>query len=81
MALVVLAGDLKSYAGGQSQMEIEAANIHQLIVALGERFPALKPFLETGLTVAIDGEVYRDAWFQPIPDKSEVHLLSAMAGG
>ena len=81
MANVILTGSLKDLAGGVSEMEIEAANIHQLIGILGERFPVLKPRLEKGLTVAIDGDVYRDAWFQPIPQNSEVHLLSAMAGG
>ena len=81
MATVVLTGALKDLTDGVSEMEIEAANVHQLIGILGERFPALKPRLEKGLTVAIDGDVFTDAWFQPIPENSEVHLLSAMAGG
>lgn len=81
MATVILTGTLKDYTGGLSEMEIEAANVHQLIAILGERFPALKPRLEKGLAVAIDGDLFKDAWFQPIPENSEVHLLSAMAGG
>jgi molybdopterin synthase sulfur carrier subunit len=81
MATVVLSGSLKDHTGGVSQLEIEATNVRQLIATLGERFPALKPRLEKGLTVAIDGEVFHDAWYQTIPEKSEVHLLSAVAGG
>ena len=81
MATIVLTGALKTYTGGLSEMEIAAANVHQLIAILGERYPDLKPRLEKGLTVAIDGVVFHGAWFQPIPANSEVHLLSAMAGG
>ena len=81
MATIVLTGGLKELAGGQAEMEIEAANVHQLLRILGERYPALKPRLEKGLAVAIDGEMYQDAWFQPIPEGSEVHLLAALAGG
>ncbi|MHA1553728.1 MAG: MoaD/ThiS family protein [Alphaproteobacteria bacterium] len=81
MATVVLTGPLKDLAGGQEQINVEAANVHQLLRILGERYPALKPRLEKGLAVAIDGEVYQNAWLQPIPEDSEVHLLAPLAGG
>ena len=34
-----------------------------------------------GVAVAIDGQIYRDDWFRPIPPGSEVVILPRMAGG
>jgi hypothetical protein len=48
---------------------------------LAEACPRLKPTLDKGVTVAIDGELYRDAHFEPIPEGAEVFLLPRMAGG
>ena len=39
------------------------------------------PVLEAGVSVAIDGEIYRNAWFQPVTAASEVFILPRMAGG
>ncbi len=55
--------------------------MRQLFRVLGERYPDLKPHLEAGLAVAIDGQIYQDAWLEPIPPGAEVHLLPQIAGG
>jgi molybdopterin converting factor small subunit len=81
MARVVLSGNLRKFTGGETEVELEADNIRQLFRALGARYPALKPHLEEGLAVAIDGQIYQDAWLEPIPPDSEVHLLPQIAGG
>jgi hypothetical protein len=81
MVDVVLWGSLKSVAGGKARIEVEAANIRQLLTRLGEAHPALKPHLDRGVSVSIDGRIYRDAWFQPIPPGSEVYILPRLAGG
>ncbi len=81
MVQVVLWGSLKAAAGGKTELEVEAANIRELLSRLGESYPALQPILEEGVSVAIDGKIYRNAWFQPIPPGSEVYLLPPMAGG
>ena len=49
MVDVVLWGSLKSAAGGKTKVEVEAANIRQLLTRLGEAYPALKPQLERGV--------------------------------
>jgi hypothetical protein len=33
------------------------------------------------LRAAIDGQIYQDAWLEPVPPDSEVHLLPQIAGG
>jgi sulfur-carrier protein len=81
MAHVVLNGNLRQFTGGERELELEAGTIRQLLRALGERHPALKPHLEEGVAVAIDGEIFQDAWLEPIPPGSEVHLIPKLAGG
>lgn len=81
MAHVVLSGNLRQFTGGERELELEAGTIRQLLRALGERHPALRPHLEDGVAVAIDGEIFQDAWLEPIPPGSEVHLIPKLAGG
>jgi molybdopterin synthase sulfur carrier subunit len=81
MARVILSGTLKQLAGGASEIEVEARDIRQLLRALGERWPELAPHLESGYAIAIDGEIFQDAWFAPIRPDSEVHLVPAIRGG
>ncbi len=81
MIRVVLSGNLRKYTGGETEVELEAGNVRQLFRVLGERYPDLKPHLEAGLAVAIDGQIYQDAWLEPIPPDAEVHLLPQIAGG
>ena len=81
MARVILSGTLKDLAGGDSQVELEARDVRQLLRALGERYPELAPHLEQGYAIAIDGEIFQDAWFAPIGPDSEVHLVPAIRGG
>ena len=81
MVRVKLSGPLRTAAGGKAEVEVDAANIHQLLDSLGRDFPKLKPQIERGVAVAVDGQIYRDDWFQPIAADSEVVVLPRMAGG
>ena len=81
MVQVTLTGALKAAAGGRTEFEVEASNIHQLLSRLGQDHPKLKPMLDRGVAVSIDGQIYRDDWFRPIPPGSEVFILPRMAGG
>lgn len=81
MAHVVLSGTLKELAGGVAEVELDAADVRQLLRSLGERFPELAPHLNDGYAIAIDGEIFQDAWFAPIGPDSEVHLVPAIRGG
>jgi molybdopterin converting factor small subunit len=78
---VRLGGTLKSYAAGRESFTLEAANVIQMLKALGEQLPALKPILDRGVAVAIDGEIYREAWFQPLKPENEIYVLPKLAGG
>ena len=81
MARVVLTKGLTQFTGCERELELEASSIRQLLRQLGDRHPALAPHLEEGVAVAIDGEIYQDAWLEPIPPGSEVHVIPKIAGG
>lgn len=81
MVQVTLSGSLKAAAGGRAEFEVEAGNIHQLLTRLGAEHPKLKPALDRGVAVSIDGQIYRDDWFRTIPPGSEVYIMPRMAGG
>jgi sulfur-carrier protein len=81
MARVVLTKGLTQFTGGERELELEASSIRQLLRQLGDRHPALAPHLEEGVAVVIDGEIYQDAWLEPIPPGSEVHVIPKIAGG
>ena len=52
-----------------------------MLKRLGEEHPQLKPILEKGVSVSLNGQIYRDPGFQPIPPGSEIFILPKMAGG
>jgi sulfur-carrier protein len=78
---VKLSGPLKSAAGGRDELEVEAATIHEMLARLGEVHPALKPIIENGVAVAVDGQIFRGDWFRPIPPGAEVFILPRLTGG
>ena len=81
MARVVLTGSLKNFTGGETEIELDVEDIRGLFRLLGEQYPKLKPHLEEGLAVAIDGQIYQDTLIEPIGPDSEVHVLPQIAGG
>jgi len=81
MARVVLVGNLAQLTGGVAEFQLSATSVKQLFERLAELHPAIQPHLEEGVAVAIDGQIYQDALFQPIGPNSEVFLLPQIAGG
>jgi molybdopterin converting factor small subunit len=80
MARVVLTKGLTQFTGGAGELELEVRTVRELLRTLGERYPALEPHLSS-VAVAIDGQIYQDAWLEPIPPGSEVYLIPQIAGG
>jgi molybdopterin synthase sulfur carrier subunit len=81
MVKVTLTGNLAQLAGGVTELELDAKDIRQLLRGLAAQFPSLGPHLEEGIAVAINGEIFQDTWFEPIPDGADVHILPAIGGG
>lgn len=81
MVAVSLSGSLKSAAGGRETVEVEAGTIRDLLRELEQAVPSLAPYIEQGVAVSIDGRIFRDAWFERIPEGAEVFVLPRLAGG
>jgi molybdopterin synthase sulfur carrier subunit len=81
MATVIVWGSLKPHTGGKASIEIDAKNVQDLLARLGETYPGLQPQLKRGVSVSIDGIIFRDGWLQPLKPESEVFLLPRMVGG
>ena len=81
MARVVLVGNLAQLTGGVAEFELSATSVKQLYQQLAELHPAIGPHLETGVAVAIDGQIFQDALLEPIGHDSEVFILPQIAGG
>ena len=74
-------GSLSAFTEGLSEVEVEAETFKQLLDRLGEEYPGLRPQIERGVSVAVDGWIYRESWFTPIKPESEVVLMPYMQGG
>ncbi len=81
MVKVMLWGSLATFCDGQTELEVKARNIKQLLEQLAQDHPGLKPALAKGVSVSIDGMIYNDAWFEEISNKSEVCILPRIEGG
>jgi len=81
MVKVRIWGSLQWATDDQAEVEVEAGTLRELLDGLAEQYPALRPQLDRGVSVAIDGKVYNDSWFTPIHEDSEVVLLARLRGG
>lgn len=81
MARVVLTGGLLQITGEVAEFDLTGETVRQIFRQLSELHPALKPHLEEGVAVSIDGQIYQDPWLEPVGPDSEVYVLPALAGG
>lgn len=81
MVRVKLWGSLRALADDQEWVEVEASNFKQLLDQLALLHPALKPQIKRGVSLAVDGTIYRDAWLTQIGPDNEIVLLPYMVGG
>lgn len=81
MAKVQIFGSLRAATDCKSEVEVDASTLRELLDGLADSYPGLRPQLDRGVSVAIDGRIYNDSWFTPIRDDSEVVLLARLKGG
>lgn len=81
MVKVRIWGSLQWATDERAEVEIDASTLREVLDGLAERYPALRPQLDRGVSVAIDGKVYNDSWFTPVSPDSEVVLLARLRGG
>ncbi len=87
MATVFVPTMLQSMTEGVKQVQIEGANIRQIVDRLDEMYPGMKDRLvedggiRSNLAVAIDGEIARMGLLEKVSENSEVHFVPAIGGG
>ena len=80
MALVSFPDQLIALTGGEREVEIGAANYRDLVRALDERFAGMADAVDK-MAVAIDGQIYQDAFLEPLEPNSEVFFMQRIEGG
>ncbi len=78
---VHLWGSLQALANDRESVEVEAANIRQMLNEIKVLYPALKDFIDAGVSVAVDGQIHRDDLLMPVEATQEIYLFPRMAGG
>lgn len=81
MARVTVGSECWPFTGGQSDFDIEAATVRDVIATLDARFPGLGAFVDKRMAFAIDGAIHQDAWFSAVGPDSEVYLIPKIGGG
>ena len=83
MARIILTDSLsKQFTDGNSDFEIVASSVRSLIRELDNRYPGLGTQISDGtLSVAIDGDIYQDAFLEELHPESEVAFLPKIGGG
>ena len=82
MPKVVITGSAgQRFTGGQTELEVAATTFRRLVLELESRFPGLGKQVEEGMAVAIDGEIFQDAYLAPLNPDSEIYLIPKIGGG
>ena len=83
MARIILTDSLsKQFTDGDNDFEIVASSVRSLIRELNNLYPGLGTQVSDGtLSVAIDGDIYQDAFLEELSPDSEVAFLPKIGGG
>ena len=78
---VYLWTSLKKFTNEEDRLSIEAKNIGELVGVLERDFPGLKPFIDSGISFAVNGELSNPNSNEPLPDGAEIYLMQKLKGG
>jgi len=78
---VYLWTSLKKFTNNEDRLSIEAKNIGELVGILEKDFPGLKPFIDSGISFAVNGELSNPNSNEPLPDGAEIYLMQKLKGG
>jgi sulfur-carrier protein len=82
MPHVVMTGIVsRRLTGGVTEFDVEANTVRRMIAELDRRYPGLGTQIDESMAVAIDGEIFQDAYLAPLKPDSEVVLIPKIGGG
>ncbi len=81
MVEVHLWSGLRSLAGGQQVVRVQAATTGEMLRELVRAHPQLQAPIDAGVSVAINGRIIASALSEPIPEGAEIYLMQRLRGG
>jgi molybdopterin synthase sulfur carrier subunit len=82
MPHVVMTGiAARRFTGGLTEFEVEANTVRRMIAELDKRYPGLGEQIDEGMAIAIDGEIFQDAYLEKLKPDSEIVLIPKIGGG
>ena len=82
MPKVVISGSsCQRFTGGRTDFEVAATTFRRLVLELDRKFPGLGKQVEDSMAVAIDGEIFQDAYSAVLRPESEIVLIPKIGGG
>ncbi|RPG31470.1 MAG: MoaD/ThiS family protein [Gammaproteobacteria bacterium TMED92] len=80
MATITLPDECAAITGGECVLSIAVDNYRDLHAELVLRWPKLDALLNR-YAVAIDGQIYQDAFMEPLAAHSDVFFMPRIEGG
>ncbi len=80
MARIVFPDHLLQHTEGEREVELLADDFRELLLILDQRWPGIDEIL-TKCAVAIDGQIYQDAFLEPLQSDSEIFFMQRIEGG
>jgi molybdopterin converting factor small subunit len=79
--VIASGGSCHQFTGGKTEFEVKATTFRQLVRELDQLYPGLGGHVEEGMAVAIDGEIFQDAYHVELKPGSEIVLIPKIGGG
>jgi molybdopterin converting factor small subunit len=79
--VVVTGTSVRRLTGGVTEFDVEANTVRRMIAELDRRYPGLGEQIDESMAIAIDGEIFQDAYLAPLRPDSEVVLIPKIGGG
>ncbi len=80
MVKVILSNPMLAVTGGSKELKLAVGNYRELTLALCDQWPEMAGLIERS-AVAIDGQIYQDAFAEPLSSGSEVFFMPRIEGG
>ena len=80
MAKIIFPDSFVAITGGEREFDLDVSDYRGLVIDLKKRWPELSELLEK-TAVAIDGQIYQDAFLETIHANSEVFFMARIEGG
>ncbi|WP_121630745.1 MoaD/ThiS family protein [Tropicibacter alexandrii] len=72
---------LRRLTDGAETVEVEADTVGEMLDALSEAHPGVKPVLDAGVSVAVNGEILNGGRHKAVSPEDEIFLMQRMKGG